>query len=79
MWIVSDVRRPTDVIWFKESYPNKIKTIRIDASDETRRKRGWIFTEGENLEFVCSKTTFQVPWAKKFRNCENSWSQISGN
>ncbi|KAK7604395.1 hypothetical protein V9T40_005581 [Parthenolecanium corni] len=50
LWIVSDVRRPTDVTWFKESYPSKINTIRIDASEETRRKRGWTFTSGVDDE-----------------------------
>ncbi|XKL63987.1 hypothetical protein PGB90_006351 [Kerria lacca] len=47
VWIVSDVRRKTDILWFKETYSiEKIKTIRINASKEKRKERGWIFTLG---------------------------------
>lgn len=46
IWIVSDIRRKTDIAWFQETYGEKIKTIRIEAEDDVRKKRGWVFTEG---------------------------------
>lgn len=46
MWIVSDIRRKTDIQWFKENYTN-LKNIRILADLEVRKKRGWVFTPGE--------------------------------
>lgn len=46
IWIVSDIRRKTDIKWFEDNYPNRVKTIRIKANDEIREKRGWKFTQG---------------------------------
>ncbi|CAF4827494.1 unnamed protein product [Pieris macdunnoughi] len=46
IWIVSDVRRGTDIQWFKENYGNKIKTIRLIADEDTRRERGYKFKSG---------------------------------
>lgn len=45
IWLISDVRRKTDIQWFKENYAN-IKTVRITANSQARKGRGWIFTEG---------------------------------
>ncbi|KAF5287708.1 hypothetical protein FQA39_LY15808 [Lamprigera yunnana] len=45
-WIVSDIRRKSDIKWFKETYGDQIRTIRISASEETRTARGYIFTTG---------------------------------
>ncbi|KAK6640189.1 hypothetical protein RUM44_011875 [Polyplax serrata] len=46
VWIVSDVRRNTDVKWFKENFKEAVKTVRIEASDDVRKSRGWTFTSG---------------------------------
>ncbi|XP_063368272.1 phosphomevalonate kinase [Cydia amplana] len=46
IWIVSDIRRKTDICWFKETYGNLIRTIRITADEDTRVKRGYKFKEG---------------------------------
>lgn len=46
IWIVSDVRRKTDVEWFKETYGEKVKLVRIFAEENVRKARGWKFTEG---------------------------------
>lgn len=43
--IVSDARRPTDLTFFKSRVENVV-TVRVVASDETRARRGWIFTRG---------------------------------
>ncbi|CAG9116854.1 unnamed protein product [Plutella xylostella] len=46
IWIVSDIRRKTDILWFKENYGDLIRSIRISADLETRKKRGFQFTSG---------------------------------
>ncbi|GBP07718.1 Phosphomevalonate kinase [Eumeta japonica] len=54
IWIVSDIRRKTDIQWFKENYGDRIKAIRIIADDETRRKRGFEYKEGiDNVTSEC--------------------------
>lgn len=53
VWIISDARRKTDVRYFKESYDNVV-SVRINASEETRRSRGWVFTPGvDDAESEC--------------------------
>lgn len=44
--MVSDIRRKTDIRWFKETYKDLVRTIRITADEDTRRKRGYIFQAG---------------------------------
>lgn len=54
VWIVSDIRRKTDLKWFEENYHNILKTVRITADIATRTERGWIFTDG----IIYLKTVF---------------------
>lgn len=49
IWIVSDVRRKTDIEWFQKNFNNVI-TIRIMTDDITRKSRGFIYTIG-NFSF----------------------------
>lgn len=52
--IVSDIRRKTDIRFFRESFVNRTKTIRIVAHEETRRARGWKFQEGvDDVQSEC--------------------------
>ncbi|XP_077285131.1 phosphomevalonate kinase [Arctopsyche grandis] len=46
IWIVSDIRRKTDLLWFRKTYGSKVKTVKVFADDETRKGRGWTFTPG---------------------------------
>lgn len=39
VWIISDARRKTDIIYFKETYPEAAVTVRVSASLETRTHR----------------------------------------
>uniref|UniRef100_A0A1E1WS93 Phosphomevalonate kinase n=1 Tax=Pectinophora gossypiella TaxID=13191 RepID=A0A1E1WS93_PECGO len=34
IWIVSDIRRRTDIRWFKETYKDIIRTIQISADED---------------------------------------------
>ncbi|CAG9822692.1 unnamed protein product [Phaedon cochleariae] len=45
VWIVSDIRRKSDIEWFKETYRGITKTVRISADLDTRKNRGWKFTK----------------------------------
>uniref|UniRef100_A0A2M3ZKC3 Phosphomevalonate kinase n=1 Tax=Anopheles braziliensis TaxID=58242 RepID=A0A2M3ZKC3_9DIPT len=45
--IVSDVRRRTDIQFFRETFErSRLRTLRIEASDDTRTGRGWRFEAG---------------------------------
>jgi len=48
IWMLTDARRLCDVLYFKSDLfkSSKVITIRICASDQTRKERGWTFTEG---------------------------------
>ena len=49
MWIISDIRRKTDIKWFTENFEDACKTVRIVCSQEVRQKRGWVYTSGNNI------------------------------
>ncbi|KAG5684797.1 hypothetical protein PVAND_014010 [Polypedilum vanderplanki] len=52
--IVSDIRRKTDIQFFRETFGNKIKLIRIVCNDNIRVKRGWTFQEGvDDIQSEC--------------------------
>lgn len=71
IWIVSDIRRKTDIRWFKETYPELIRTIRITADDETRIKRGFHFQDGvDNAQSECDLDDFKE-WDLVIENSEN--------
>ncbi|EFN64677.1 Phosphomevalonate kinase [Camponotus floridanus] len=54
VWIISDVRRKTDIKWFIENFGDLCKNIHIVCSEEVRQKRGWIFTTGiDDSETEC--------------------------
>lgn len=52
--IVSDIRRKTDIKWFKENFGEKIKLVRIKCENEVRIARGWKFQEGvDDIQSEC--------------------------
>ncbi|XP_045615162.1 phosphomevalonate kinase isoform X2 [Procambarus clarkii] len=54
VWIVSDMRRQSDLEWFMQHYSDLIYTVRITASKEAREQRGWVFTSGvDDAESEC--------------------------
>lgn len=57
IWIVSDCRRPTDMQYFTSNY--NCVSIRVCASEETRKQRGWIYTHGiDDAPSECSLDTY---------------------
>ncbi|XP_018421906.1 PREDICTED: phosphomevalonate kinase [Nanorana parkeri] len=58
VWIISDTRRRSDVEWFVSSYGVVTQTVRVVASEETRRSRGWVYTrEVDDAESECGLDT----------------------
>lgn len=57
--IVSDIRRKTDIEFFRSQAFN-IKTVRINASDEVRKQRGWKFETGvDDVQSECDLDDFE--------------------
>lgn len=53
VWVISDARRKSDVHYFKTSY-EKVVHVRIAASEDVRKSRGWMFTAGiDDAESEC--------------------------
>ncbi|XP_075301122.1 phosphomevalonate kinase isoform X2 [Opisthocomus hoazin] len=54
VWVVSDTRRPSDVEWFRAVYGDAVQTVRVTATDETRKRRNWVFVAGvDDAESEC--------------------------
>uniref|UniRef100_A0A182JZ84 Phosphomevalonate kinase n=1 Tax=Anopheles christyi TaxID=43041 RepID=A0A182JZ84_9DIPT len=61
--IVSDVRRKTDVRHFRETYgTERLRTVRIEASEPVRTGRGWQFQTGvDDVQSECDLDDYG-PW-----------------
>ncbi|KAM6331069.1 phosphomevalonate kinase [Alca torda] len=54
VWVVSDTRRLSDVEWFRDVYGDVVQTVRVVASEETRKRRNWVFVAGvDDAESEC--------------------------
>ncbi|NXO66999.1 PMVK kinase, partial [Phainopepla nitens] len=52
--VVSDTRRLSDVEWFRDTYGDVVQTVRVLASEETRKRRNWVFVTGvDDAESEC--------------------------
>jgi len=68
VWIVSDARRTTDLKYFSENFGDRVKTVRISASEEVRISRGWSFTGGvDDKETECGLDHIQ-DWNYRIEN-----------
>lgn len=45
--VVSDTRRLSDLEWFRDVYGDVVQTVRVVATEETRKRRNWVFVAGE--------------------------------
>jgi phosphomevalonate kinase len=53
VWFVSDARRVTDLLYFRSNYAHVLH-VRVEASEEVRKSRGWTFTAGiDDAESEC--------------------------
>ncbi|KAL1490786.1 hypothetical protein ABEB36_013423 [Hypothenemus hampei] len=70
LWLVSDIRRKSDVKWFKMNYSN-LKLIRISADLEVRQTRGYTFTKGvDDVESECDLDDFKSWDLQLINNCQ---------
>ncbi|NXE58028.1 PMVK kinase, partial [Casuarius casuarius] len=54
VWVVSDTRRLSDVEWFRDVYGDVVQTVRVVATEETRKRRNWVFVVGvDDAESEC--------------------------
>ncbi|XP_077697512.1 phosphomevalonate kinase isoform X2 [Eretmochelys imbricata] len=54
VWVVSDTRRLSDVEWFQDVYGAAVQLVRVVATEETRKRRNWVFIVGvDNAESEC--------------------------
>jgi len=68
VWIISDARRLTDLQFFRENYEDKMKTVRIQATEEIRKSRGWLITPGvDDKETECGLDTV-TNWDYRIEN-----------
>ncbi|NWR59540.1 PMVK kinase, partial [Bucorvus abyssinicus] len=52
--VVSDTRRLSDVEWFRDVYRDAVQTVRVVATEETRKRRNWVFVAGvDDAESEC--------------------------
>ncbi|NWX94732.1 PMVK kinase, partial [Nothoprocta pentlandii] len=52
--VVSDTRRLSDVEWFRDVYGDAVQTVRVVATEETRKRRNWVFVTGvDDAESEC--------------------------
>jgi phosphomevalonate kinase len=66
--IVSDIRRKTDIKWFRETFGDKIRLIRISCDDKIRIERGWKFQEGvDDIQSECDLDDWKE-WDLKVEN-----------
>ncbi|XP_032645293.2 phosphomevalonate kinase [Chelonoidis abingdonii] len=54
VWVVSDTRRLSDVEWFQDVYGATVQLVRVVATEETRKRRNWVFIVGvDDMESEC--------------------------
>jgi len=68
IWIICDIRRYTDIDFFQKYFPNNLLLVRIEASIDTRKNRGWIFTSNiDDSESECQLDE-NISWSFIFSN-----------
>lgn len=68
IWIVCDIRRYSDIEFFRRYFPECVVLVRVEASIDTREKRGWIFTVNvDDAESECQLDR-NVSWSLIFSN-----------
>lgn len=60
IWIIPDNRRVTDIEYFKSSYPGRCLVVRLTASEDVRKQRGWSWKWGvDDAVSECGLDDFQ--------------------
>ncbi|CAD7086246.1 unnamed protein product [Hermetia illucens] len=66
--IVSDIRRRNDIKYFRDTFDDRIRTVRVSCPDEVRIARGWKFQSGvDDVESECGLDDY-TDWDLKIMN-----------
>uniref|UniRef100_A0A1A9W711 Phosphomevalonate kinase n=1 Tax=Glossina brevipalpis TaxID=37001 RepID=A0A1A9W711_9MUSC len=58
--VISDIRRKSDIKYFKERYHDKVLIVRITCPEEIRIKRGWMYRHGiDDVESECDLDDYE--------------------
>lgn len=70
VWIVSDMRRRSDLQWFSQHYPQIFRTVRVECLDSVRTNRGWVFSPGiDDAETECDLDAVDsTTWTWRIQN-----------
>ena len=69
VWLVCDARRATDMAYFESYYGACAITVRVEASEAVRIRRGWVFTAGiDDAESECGLDTYSCDFVIKNEN-----------
>lgn len=45
VWLICDARRDSDMHFFEKYYSSCVMTVRVQASQQVRQERGWIYNK----------------------------------
>lgn len=45
VWLISDARRQSDMQFFREEYGAVLLTVKVHATQQARRERGWVYNK----------------------------------
>lgn len=77
VWLVCDARRPTDMDYFKSLY--SCVTVRVVASEDVRRERGWVWVEGvDDAPSECALDSYSCDWTVRNEGEESRLSEDLG-
>ncbi len=66
IWIINDVKYPIEIEFFKKIFDDRVLLVRIEASNETRQKRGW----NDQIDIDESQLDSNIQWSFIFSNNE---------
>lgn len=63
IWIIDDIRYSKEIEFFKNLFDDRVLLVRIEASNETREKRGWNIQDDDQFELEIN-----MQWSFVFSN-----------
>lgn len=71
IWIIDDIKYHKEIEFFKKYFNDRLLLVRIEASNDIREKRGWLFQSNiDDSESECQLDT-NMQWSFVFTNNED--------
>lgn len=70
IWIISDIKSNAEIEFFKKDFNDRVFIVRIEASNDTREKRGWSSQTDMNSSEFESQFDSNGQWSFVFSNNE---------